>query len=133
MSGDQISSRIRRLIALAARTAESSGYAQFRHGAVLVRGGRLLNVASNNSKYTSFAARFLPAHIAATHHAELAALLNMPRTLTAGSDIYVVRINRSGELRNSKPCPMCQAAAKFCGVRRVFYTTDDGSVESMRL
>jgi len=63
----------------------------------------------------------------------LGAILGMARSTTRGSDVYVARINREGEARISKPCPMCEAAMRHVGVRRVYYTNEHGKIESMRL
>jgi tRNA(Arg) A34 adenosine deaminase TadA len=61
----------------------------------------------------------------ATQHAEISAILGMPRKATQGADMYVVRINNFCEWRMSKPCCMCEEALRFVGVKRVFYTLDD--------
>jgi len=57
----------------------------------------------------------------------------MARTTTQGSTIYVARINKEGEARISKPCPMCEAAMRHVGVRRVYYTNEEGKIERMKL
>jgi deoxycytidylate deaminase len=62
-----------------------------------------------------------------TLHAELGAVLGLDRSLTSGSVAYVVRV-KEGEYRMSKPCEMCEEALKFCGVKKVIYTTNDDSV-----
>jgi hypothetical protein len=40
--------------------------------------------------------------------------------------LYVVRINRKGEVANSRPCTGCQSLLRFLGVNNVFYTATDG-------
>lgn len=37
-----------------------------------------------------------------------------------------VRVNRSGEMKNSKPCPVCQGWLSAVGCKSVTYTTEDG-------
>lgn len=69
----------------------------------------------------------------ATVHAELAAILNVPRSQTEGADLYVVRVGAEEDLRNSRPCRMCQAALKFVGVKRVFYSAEGGDFEVLKL
>ena len=108
---------------VAARAAEQSGYKRFRHGATLVRGGSVMNVASNSGNYTSFGQRFRdPTTGKATHHAETACVLGLDKSITQGSTMYVARINKQGEWRMSKPCSMCHEVMKFVGVKRVVYT-----------
>jgi hypothetical protein len=38
----------------------------------------------------------------------------------------VVRINRQGELRNSRPCNQCIETMTKYNIKRVIYSTDDG-------
>ena len=93
-----------------------------------------MNAAFNKDNYTSFGTRFRsPSRGYATVHAEIGCILGMPRDVTDGADLYVCRINRAGEFRNSKPCPMCHGALKHVGVKRVYYTTGDNTVEMYKL
>ena len=63
-----------------------------------------------------------------THHAEVACILGLPRQVTKGATIYVARVGKDGEIKNSRPCEICQAVLKHVGVKRAIYTTDgDGS------
>lgn len=73
-----------------------------RHGAIVVRHGRVLGSSTNITKNS-------PKYVDWTHssiHAEIAALrkARWPRKAT----IYVARINGQGESRFSKPCANCQ-------------------------
>jgi len=114
--------------------AELSSYGKFRHGAVLVKHGVVLNASHNKDKPCSFGGRFrCRSKGQATLHAELGAILNMAKDSTEGADVYVVRVNYENEYRNSKPCSMCQEAMRFCGIKRVFYSTEDGYFEMMKL
>tara|TARA_Y100000310_G_C20335930_1_gene647499 strand:- start:216 stop:563 length:348 start_codon:yes stop_codon:yes gene_type:complete len=104
------------------------------HGAVLVKGGSIINAAHNKWSYSSFGKRFRERDKGiSTLHAELAAVLNLDRSITQGTDIYVVRINKLGEFKMSKPCTMCEAALKHVGIKRIYYTTDDGALECYKL
>lgn len=47
------------------------------------------------------------------------------RKLDYGSDVYVVRVMRSGELGIARPCIKCQNALRIRGVRRVYYSISD--------
>lgn len=42
--------------------------------------------------------------------------------------LVVVRYNRLGDLRNSKPCHHCIELMKICGVRWVVYSDDYGNL-----
>lgn len=125
----------KRYIELAKRLAEQSEYGKFKHGAVLVQGGSVLNCSYNKDNYNSFGSRFRTADMGrATLHAELGCILGMPRAKTTGATMYVARVNSLGREKISKPCPMCQGVLKHVGVKRVIYTTnDEGRHEVMKL
>ena len=124
----------KRYIEFAKRVAEQSQYGKFRHGAVLVKGNSVRSVSCNKHRHCSFGARFRKeGRGEATLHAELGAILGVDRSTTRGSTVYVARINREGEARISKPCPMCESALRHVGVKRVVYTDKNGKIESMRL
>lgn len=128
------SGRINRYFELARNAASNSVYGKLRHGAVLVRGGSIINVAFNKDDYTSFAHRFRPHGCGpATRHAEAECILGLSRSQTAGSDMFVCRINNQGEFRMSKPCSMCHAILKNVGIKRVFYTTNHDGIEMYKI
>jgi len=73
-----------------------------KHGAIVVKHGRILGSATNRTKND-------PRYVDWRHssiHAEVSALrrAGFPTRAT----IYVARINRLGEARYSKPCANCQ-------------------------
>jgi tRNA(Arg) A34 adenosine deaminase TadA len=111
-----------RCLKMAARVAEQSGYDTFRHGAVLIRGGSVLNVAANSNNHTSFGQRFRTEPGRATHHAETACVLGLDKSATLGGTIYVARIGKAGDWKSSKPCSMCHEVMSFVGIKRVVYT-----------
>ena len=119
-------------IELAKTQAQKSNYGNFRHGAVLVSGGRVINTGYNKDRFTNFGSRFRPCGFGnATLHAELDAILNIDRKKTQGATIYVVRISNDRDLfRNSKPCSMCHAALMFVGIKQVIYSLDENNFES---
>jgi len=53
-------------------------------------------------------------------------LCNRCNMITPNSVIFVVRINRKDEFVMAKPCQSCQRYMKVKGVRRCYYSTDDG-------
>ena len=114
--------------------AQQSDETRTCHGAVLVKGGNIINAARNKWSYSSFGKRFRERDKGiSTLHAELAAVLNLDRSITRGTDIYVVRVDKAGEFRMSKPCSMCETALKHVGIKRIYYTTDDGKLECYKL
>ena len=120
----KIEGRHRRYVVLAKRLAKTSSESDHRHGAVLVRGGSVLNWSSNRNKVQRWAQRFR-AHGCghATHHAELGAILGVAREKTQGADNLLL----------SKPCPMCEEVLRYVGVKRVFYSVDNDTIECYRV
>tara|TARA_Y100000310_G_scaffold234485_1_gene237467 strand:+ start:2513 stop:2908 length:396 start_codon:yes stop_codon:yes gene_type:complete len=130
----EVSNRTKRILDLAKRVAQNSEHDSFKHGAVLVKGGSVLNVAHNKDQFNRFGNRFRDRGCGhATHHAELGAVLGLDRNLTQGSTIYVVRINKEGVFRNSKPCDMCHEVLKFVGVKKAVFTTGEKTVGKIKL
>jgi len=126
--------KTRRYISLAKKMAEQSDYGKFRHGAVLVRGSSVRNMACNKHRHCHFGKRFREANTGnATLHAELGVILGMDRSVTQGATVYTARVNREGLPRMSKPCPMCENAMRHVGIKRVVYTDRNGKIESMIL
>lgn len=92
-----------------------------RHGAVVVKGGRVLSHGWNLLKND-------PNNVSDEHlirfcsvHAERMALARCKNAV--GATVYVAR-NKSGKARHSKPCDACHEALEAAGIARVVYTTD---------
>jgi deoxycytidylate deaminase len=130
----EVSGRITRYFEAARAQANNSVYGKLRHGAVLVKGGSILNAGYNKDDYTSYANRYRPPDCGpATRHAEAECLLGISKSQTSRSDIFVCRINNDGEFRLSKPCLMCHVLIKNAGIKRVFYTTNHSGIEMYKL
>jgi tRNA(Arg) A34 adenosine deaminase TadA len=119
---------------LAKKIAKTSNHRKSRHGAVLVRGGSILNFAKNSLRYARFPQRFMSyeQNWYCTHHAEIACILGLPKQVTKGATIYVARVGKDGDIKNSKPCCVCQSVLKHVGVKRAIYTTDGDGVDSIK-
>ena len=120
---------------MAKRIASQSQHDCFKHGAVLVKGGSIINTSCNKAQYNRFGNRFRNVRVCghATHHAELGCILGLDKDLTSGTTIYIVRVNRGGDFKMSKPCTMCEEVLKFCGVKKVVYTTGKSTVNKYKL
>tara|TARA_R100000008_G_scaffold25714_1_gene13881 strand:+ start:930 stop:1388 length:459 start_codon:yes stop_codon:yes gene_type:complete len=130
----EVSKKTSRYLELARNMAHNSPYGKLRHGAVLVKGGSVINASFNKDNFSSFGSRFRSPHRGhATVHAELGCILGISRASTSGADLYVCRINLGGDFRYSKPCSMCHDAMKHVGIKRVYYTTNNGTVEMYKL
>tara|TARA_Y100000310_G_C20630194_1_gene788217 strand:- start:793 stop:1248 length:456 start_codon:yes stop_codon:yes gene_type:complete len=126
--------KIQRYLETARNIANQSNYGKIKHGAILVKGGSIIHASCNKGNFSAFGSRFRKqGRGPATHHAELGCITGVPRAVSTGADVYVCRVNRHGEYRSSKPCNMCHDVLKHVGVKRVYYTTDEGSVRMYKL
>ena len=103
----------RNIVDLAIMEAERSGQ-NFKHGAVIVRSGKVLS--SGHNKVSTKC----PSHMYSIH-AEMAAIKHSSINV-CDSQLYVVRINAQG-LADSKPCPKCTQFMRIHGISRVYYST----------
>ena len=95
---------------------------RFKHGAVIVKGGRVLAVGVN--AYTSsLSLTDILEKEGRSIHAEAAAIKAMGGS-AKGATIYVARINRLGEPRMSKPCNACMKLIKEAEIKKVVYTIE---------
>jgi len=71
------SKKTQRTLELARRVASNSTYGRLKHGAVLLKGGNVINVAFNKPDFTKFGNRFRNNYTCgiATTHAEIGAIL----------------------------------------------------------
>ena len=113
---------------LAIQTAQSSP-SKKKVGAILLSKNRVLATATNLETKThpvqAKLAERVGLHQKIYLHAEIAALVKCREECDT---IVVARLGgHSGkELRNSKPCPVCELALREAGVDKVYYSTDDG-------
>lgn len=99
-------------------------------GAVLVKGGSVINVGFNQSSTHRFARKFGRHY---TRHAELNCILGIPRCKSTGATVYVVRIKKDGSYGMAKPCQCCEDMLKFVGVKKVYWSDIYGEIREMRL
>jgi tRNA(Arg) A34 adenosine deaminase TadA len=98
-----------------------------RHACIcLDKRGHIVSYATNSRKTHPLQAEYArrtgkPQKVSL--HAEIASLI---RAASAVSTVIVARINKNGELRNSKPCPICSLALQEAQVEEVWFSTDKG-------
>lgn len=135
----QISNNDRCFMDLAVRVAEQSS-CKFLHGAVIVSGGKPLITAPNIPKLIPFSYRYRQA-IRANYsreaakrrersdstHAETHAIIRAAMDLK-GTTLYSARVTRSGDRRNSCPCPSCWQMILIAGIKTVLWFDDNGTI-----
>ena len=108
-------------------------------GAAAIYKGTLVAIAANTNKTSPLQARYnvyryKDADTPCKCHAETA-LVQKIRWKFGDSinwgkvHIYLYRQYKDGSLAPSRPCPSCLAMLKELGVKKIFYTTEDGYAE----
>ena len=111
-----------------ARYLTTKSNAKNTHGAVIVKGGRVLGTGYN--KIRNHPINVSPEHVKTkcSIHAEESAIRDAKYDVK-GATIYVARVNKNGEDRDSMPCPRCFNLIKKYGIKKVIYTTNSGRID----
>lgn len=105
------------LMRIAKLMSRKSNAPNFRMGAVIARGRKVIGLGANDVVKTHPKSNSPYGHI----HAELSAMLNA-RTDISGSTLYIFRAgNKEGPLL-AKPCKHCQALIKKENIKYVVYS-----------
>jgi len=114
---------------VAYKIAENSTFDRHRLGAVIIKGGSVISTGYNSIRYTREIGK-------STLHAEEAAIIKLLKSrrqhLLVGSELYVTRVRPNGSCGLSLPCDRCMSLITSVGIKRVYYTTDEGT-ESIRI
>lgn len=110
--------------------------AEYRHCAIIVKGGSIVSVGYNQHKTNSFTERSkrnLRSFCRSTH-AEINAVLKVRKKIDlTGTKIYVVRIRKDGSLANSRPCVLCQNVLYRYSIKKVYYSIDEEFFGKMKI
>jgi tRNA(Arg) A34 adenosine deaminase TadA len=113
----------------AVKVAASSQY-RWKHGAVVVRGGRVIGFAPNKFRNSPFVA---PTDV--TDHAEAAVIRELLKNYCdlRGSTIYIARISNNDEVRMSRPCTNCMKLIVDAGIKEIVFTNEIGGYSVERI
>lgn len=95
---------------------------RMKHGAVVVKGGRVLGTGYNKAKNHPFVVSSEHIKTHCSRHAEEEAIKDANFNVK-GAVIYVARVSRNGSDRDSKPCERCQELIDTAGIKKVIYTS----------
>lgn len=111
-----------------ARYLASKSEARNTHGAVIVKGGRVMGSGFNKNR--NHPTIVSPEHIKTdcSYHAEEVAIREAGEDNVRGAIIYVARVNKNGQDRDSKPCLKCTSLIERAGIKRVIFTTEAGEI-----
>lgn len=125
-----INNRIKRSVKLARKLAAKGNSPNFRLGAVLLKGNKIISTGRNY---------FYKTHPKATNalrtiHAEVDCVRRIGRFEDpVNSTLVIVRETNSGLLSMAKPCPHCMDLLYQIGVKDIWYTNYNGNLEHMYL
>lgn len=114
-----LSKRDRRNLALAKNLAQSSTCKQ-RHGAVIVKGGRIISTGTNKFRNDPLNVQSEYIKTSCSVHAEIDAIKKVSDL--RGATIYVARVNKQGRPALSRPCDNCFEEIQRVGIRKVVHT-----------
>ena len=115
----RLTNKDRRYLNLALNVAMSSSE-RMKHGAVIVKGGRVLSVGINKFRNHPAIIESDMIKTSCSVHAEIDALRKIKDA--RGATIYVARVNKGGLERLSRPCDHCYNAIDRAGISKIIYT-----------
>lgn len=110
-------------MALAISTAEKSDHTKWKLGSVIWRGGSVLSTGFNRVKNDPSIVED-EKYFHCTVHAEVDAIRNAGDA--CGAKLFVARVTRSGNLALAKPCCRCMDIIRENGIKKVYYTDENG-------
>ena len=106
---------------LAKSLSYTSDYEQHKLACIITKKNRIISLGVNKR-------RTHPKSLTRYNfiHAELAAVLGVSRETLKGTTAYVYRERKDGTIASSKPCPHCEQVLREAGIKKVYYTTENG-------
>jgi tRNA(Arg) A34 adenosine deaminase TadA len=101
------------------------------HAAFILHNKKILSIGWNNTTKSHPSIKKYPYHEFAGTHAEMAAIIKMKRQDCDGMTMIVIRVNKNGDLRNSKPCAGCRALIAEKHFDEVWFSTENNSFEKL--
>lgn len=117
---DNYSSKAGKQLRAALAIAEASRCSH-RHGAVLVKNGRVIAAGSNQQRQPQLPHWEEGSWRRVSVHAE-EAVLQMAGNQAVGATLYVARIGRLDQVSPSRPCLRCIGLAERSGIRKIVHT-----------
>ena len=108
---------------IAIKAAAQSTHQRWKLGSVVLRGGRVLATGCNRKRNDPSVVEN-EKYFNCSVHAEVDAIRSTGDP--CGAKLYVARVTKSGKIGLAKPCERCQDAIRGAGIRKVFYTDENG-------
>lgn len=144
MSQNQFSSKIRRILDRSVKTSHlllesTEQIHKFNHFCFIWKKNKLIAIGRNKPIATDRMALYFGKRYNVEKfkqypflHAEIDAISKCwgKYHLDSSYSMVVIRINRDGSFKNSKPCVHCQPIIKAIGLDDVYWSTEEGTIES---
>jgi len=104
----------------------------FKHGAAVFKNGKIIQ-SGRNQFCDMNRIRHFKSHRIWSIHAEMNALGGLPKHMTRGASIAIVRVTKSGDLSCSKPCVICMTLIKSAGIKNLIYSTGINKMKTVKL
>ena len=101
---------------------------RFQVGCVCFKGKRILSCGFNQIRSFSRIPNRYKIFEYSLHAEQHAIGLVRNKEVLRGASILVVRINRHGDLRLARPCPMCMNTIRFFGLKEILYSDSFGNI-----
>ncbi len=120
-----------KVVDLAIEAAKNSVH-RHRIGAVIFKKKTIISVAYN--KPFAFASNLHPKYQSypGSIHAEVSAIISA-KTDLKNCEMLIVRINKKGELRLSRPCNYCMSYIIDVGIKKITYSDNECKFHTMRI
>ena len=119
--------------------SKTSCYHRYPIGCCIVNKNEIISVGCNMKKSHPMQKHFNPLRFNANDsipsnyhhflHAEMNALIHASNRNLSGMSIYVYRETRDHHLAMCRPCNACMEALRERGIKKIYYTTQDGFCE----
>jgi deoxycytidylate deaminase len=98
------------------------------HVAFLIKSGKINKIGWNKNRTSPKNLEFSyhPGRVGI--HAELDCCLKTGKDDLSGYEMVVLRVNREGQISNSKPCSGCQNVLAQFGIDKIYYSNQFGEI-----
>ena len=99
------------------------------HIAFLIRSGKIVHIGTNSCKSHPETLKYdYKDHQKVGIHAELSVCMKSGKENLKDYEMVVLRVDRKGNMANSKPCCGCQSVIKQFNIGEVWYSDSKGEV-----
>lgn len=119
--------QVDKFIEMAKKASRHGKHDRYLVGAVLVKNGNVLSIGSNSNKTHPFMGR-------RTTHAEIACMIGRRWQDFKHATMFVARTSKVNcRVGMARPCPTCRHVLRDFGIKSIYFTSENGVVEHLKL